>query len=50
MEVFARSTWPWAPTGGAFAPNGDLYLLESSPTNAVRMRRIPAAGGKGQIF
>ena len=26
------------------APNGDLLVLENSTTNAVRLRRIPAAG------
>jgi hypothetical protein len=43
VSIFARSTFPWAPTGGAFAANGDLWLLEASTTNQVRVRRIPAA-------
>jgi hypothetical protein len=40
VEVVARSKFPWAPTGGLIAPNGDLWLLESTFTNAVRARRI----------
>jgi hypothetical protein len=50
VEVFAHSAWPWGPTGGVFAPNGDLYLLETSVTNAVRVRRIAAVGGESRIF
>lgn len=33
-----RSPWPWSPTGGTFAPNGDLWLLEASPRNEIRVR------------
>jgi DNA-binding beta-propeller fold protein YncE len=43
IATLAESTQPWSPTGGAFAPNGDLLLLEASITNAVRVRRIAAA-------
>ncbi len=50
VEIVARSSWPWGPTGGVFAPNGDLYLLETSITNAVRVRRLAAAGGAVRIF
>lgn len=35
---------PWAPTGGMIAPNGDLWILECSVTNAVRVRRISPSG------
>ena len=35
-----RSAVPWSPTGGTFAPNGDLWLLEATVTNQVRVRRI----------
>jgi hypothetical protein len=38
--VVAQSSGTWAPTGGAFAPNGDLLLLECSVTNQVRLRRL----------
>lgn len=40
VSTFAKSTQPWSPTGGAFAANGDLWLLETSVTNQVRVRRI----------
>src|SRR6185436_10815719 len=42
VSVFAESTPPWSPSGGVFAPNGDLLVLEYSPTNQVRVRRVPA--------
>lgn len=44
VTVAARSAFPWAPTGGTFNPDGDLWLLEASPTNAVRVRRIARDG------
>lgn len=50
VETFAESSWPWAPTGGVFAPNGDLYLLETSKINAVRVRRIAVVGGASHVF
>lgn len=40
--VYSKS--PWSPTGGLVAPNGDLWILECSTTNAVRVRRISPAG------
>ena len=40
ISTFARSTAPWSPTGGTFAANGDLWMLETSVTNQVRVRRI----------
>ena len=40
VTTAATSSWPWSPTGGVFAQNGDLWLLESSLTNQVRVRRI----------
>jgi hypothetical protein len=43
VSVVLKSKGGWTPTGGAFAPNGDLLLLEWSMTNAARLRRIPAA-------
>lgn len=42
VTTYARSTFPWTPTGGAFAKNGDLWLLEVTITNAVRVRRVAA--------
>lgn len=40
MTVFAESAGGWSPVGGAFAPNGDLVLLEWSATNKARLRRL----------
>ena len=40
---------PWAPAGGMYAANGDLWLLESSSANTVRVRRI-ARGGRETIY
>ena len=39
-SVIVKSTVPWSPCGGAFAPNGDLLVLEYSATNEVRVRRV----------
>ena len=44
VRVVAKSRLPWSPTGGFFAPTGDLWLLEYSITNAVRVRRIARDG------
>jgi hypothetical protein len=47
VEVVAKSRFPWAPTGGLIAPDGDLWLLESTFTNAVRARHIERFGAVG---
>jgi hypothetical protein len=47
VSTFARSTFPWSPIGGAFAANGDLWLLESALTNQVRVRRIRMSASDG---
>lgn len=44
VAVIARSSLPWAPTGGMFDRRGSLWLLEYSMTNAARVRRIEANG------
>lgn len=44
IEVIARTNVPWGPTGGLFAPNGDLWLLEYSDYNAARVRHIRKDG------
>jgi len=44
VDVVARSAAPWGPSGGMVAPNGDLWLLETSETNTVRVRRISPSG------
>ncbi len=49
MTIVARSSFPWSPTGGVFAPDGDLWLLEYSMTNAVRVRRI-ARDGREAVY
>lgn len=38
VEVVARTTSPWSPTGGLVAPDGSLWLLEYSLTNQARVR------------
>lgn len=40
VTTIAESTFPWSPIGGTFAPNGDLWLLETDITSSVRVRRI----------
>jgi hypothetical protein len=40
VTTFARSRFPWTPTGGTFAKNGDLWLLEWSVMNGVRVRKV----------
>jgi hypothetical protein len=40
VAVIAKSVWPWSPTGGAVAPNGDLWILECSVTNQMRVRKV----------
>jgi streptogramin lyase len=49
VEVAAQSPAPWAPSGGLTASNGDLWLLETSETNAVRVRRI-STDGRERVF
>jgi sugar lactone lactonase YvrE len=39
-SVVARSPRPWGPTGGLVASDGALWLLEGSPTNQARARRV----------
>jgi len=44
VTVVARSTWPWAPSGVLIASDGDLWILESTLTNNVRVRRVKRDG------
>lgn len=46
VEVVAHSAAPWAASGGMVAPNGELWLLETSDSNAVRVRRLSADGAE----
>lgn len=39
VKVVAKSPAPWAPTGGAIGPRGELILLEASTSNEIRVRR-----------
>ncbi len=45
VSTVVTSSFPWAPAGGAFAANGDLWLLEASVTNQVRVRNVRLRGG-----
>jgi hypothetical protein len=49
MQIVARSRLPWSPTGGLVAGSGDLWILECSYTNSVRVRRI-GRDGKVTVF
>ena len=40
VTVVERSHWPWSVSGGAIAPNGDLWVLEFRMYDA-RVRRVP---------
>ncbi|MDP9229559.1 MAG: hypothetical protein M3O67_02670 [Bacteroidota bacterium] len=40
VENAVYSTSPWSPTGGIFDDEGNLWLLEASITNEVRVRKI----------
>jgi hypothetical protein len=44
VSVVQTSRFPWSVTGGTFAPNGDLWLLEYSTDNRARARRISRDG------
>lgn len=45
-QVFtvAETAASWSPTGVLSAPNGDLWILECSPANEVRVERITKDG------
>ncbi len=44
MKVVARSGGSWSPSSGMFDREGNLWLLEYDPSNAVRARRIDRKG------
>lgn len=49
LEDLVYSTTPWAPTGGLFDKDGNLWLLEYSLSNEARVRKIiPSAFYKGK--
>lgn len=41
----ASSPFPWKPSGGTITRDGTLWLLEYSPTNQQRVRRVGRVGG-----
>jgi hypothetical protein len=43
LKTVARIRFPWSPTGGLVAPNGDLWILEYR-INAARVQRIARHG------
>lgn len=46
VRVVARSRHPWAPSGGMYDRDGNLWLLEYDETNAVRVRRLDHEDGE----
>lgn len=44
VTTVARTPAPWAPAGVTRAPDGTLWLLEWSPANAARVRRVSPDG------
>lgn len=48
-QVIARSSAPWAPSGGLVAPDGALWLLETADDNSVRVRRLSPDGSERVI-
>jgi sugar lactone lactonase YvrE len=48
-KVVARSSGPWAPSGGMLDRDGNLWLLEYDSANSVRARRVSRDGRK-RIF
>lgn len=41
VRIVAKGSPVWTASGGLIAPNGDLWLLEYTSTNSVRVRRVP---------
>lgn len=46
VRIVAQSRDPWAPSGGMYDRDGNLWLLEYDAANAVRVRRFDHAGGE----
>lgn len=42
-EIVFRTPAPWIPTGGLVSPSGELWILECSDMNVVRVERIRGA-------
>jgi hypothetical protein len=39
-EIVFQTSAPWSPTGGMISSTGELWILETSDTNEVRVERI----------
>jgi hypothetical protein len=48
-KIVAETFLPWSPSGGLISNNGDLWILEYSITNSVRVERI-SKEGKREVF
>ena len=44
IATVSRSPVPWSPTAVMTSPNGDLWILENSIINEVRLKRISSSG------
>jgi hypothetical protein len=44
VSVMAASPSGWAPTSGLIDGNGNLWLMEYSPNNETRIRKISEKG------
>lgn len=44
VAVVMQTDIRWSPTGGMIASNGDMWLLEASPMNQVRVEKISPDG------
>ena len=47
-EIVFQAKAPWSPTGGMVSPSGELWILETSDTNEVRVVRISDNNGRRQ--
>jgi streptogramin lyase len=44
VSIVSQSPAPWRPSGGATGSDGSLWILEVSPTNEQRVRRLSPSG------
>jgi YD repeat-containing protein len=49
VQVVARSSPPWSPSGGLIDADGNLWILEYDAANAQRVRRLDR-DGRQRIF
>ncbi len=43
-RIAYKTSWPWAPSGGMVDSKGNLWLLETTMTNEVRVERVEKNG------